>query len=113
MPYAREQIEKLEEFANFAIEHLKTVETIDLRALLEIEAEFEKSKMFVLGSFTPAEIDENPEIIQDISLIEAKLKSALELARAKHKTQIDQKKASILNEFVSLLNKLIEKLKIG
>lgn len=110
---AEDRIKKLEEFANFVIERLKTQETIDERALLKIEAEFEKSKIFILSSFTPAEIDMNPEIIQEISLIEAKLNTALELARSKHQTRIEQERASILREIVTMVSRLIEKLRLS
>lgn len=44
--------------------------------------------------FTPAEIDMNPEIMQTISLLEARLNASLEMARAKHQAQIEQKKVS-------------------
>ena len=54
----------------------------------------------------------NPEIMQTISLLEARLNASLEMARAKHQAQIEQEK-SILNRLVSLLNKLIEKLRLS
>jgi len=34
----------------------------------------------------------NPEIMQTISLLEARLNASLEMARAKHQAQIEQKK---------------------
>ncbi|MBO8181826.1 MAG: hypothetical protein H0Z28_03415 [Archaeoglobus sp.] len=81
--------------------------------MLGIEAEFTKLKVFIFTSFTPAEIDMNPEIMQEISLIEAKLRSALELARAKHRTQIEREKTSILKEIIEMVSKLIEKLRLS
>ncbi len=108
-----ERIKKLEEFANFVIERLKTQETIDERALLKIEAEFEKLKIFILSSFTHVEIDMNPEIMQEISLIEAKLNTALELARSNIKPELSRKKFLFLKEIVAVVSKLIEKLRLG
>ncbi len=55
----------------------------------------------------------NPEIMQEISLIEGKLRSALELARAKHRTQIEREKTSILREIIEMVSKLIEKLRLS
>jgi len=108
-----EQIRKLEEFVNSVIESLERIEGIDDRALSSIEAEFEKLKALVFTSFTPAEIDENPRILQEILLIEGKLTAAIEIARAKHQTRMEQEKASTLNKILSLLNKIIESIRMS
>lgn len=104
-----EQIRKLEEFAEFVIESLERVEGIDNRTFSSITAEFEKHKLLILTSLRPVEIDENPWILQKIQEIEEKLTAALEIARAKHKTRMEQEKASILDKILSLLNKIIER----